>query len=60
MALLDQNLMHQRNLPGRAAKAQQSDLEPDAERFAEAWRRLRVPIFRHLALQTTHWLTIGG
>ena len=34
--LLDQDAMHHRDLPGRAAEAQQRDAQPDAERLARA------------------------
>ncbi len=39
--LLDQLLVHQRDLAGRAAKAQQADLEPDTRRLRQA-RHLRM------------------
>ena len=35
--------MHERDLPGRPAEAEQADLQPDPERLAEAGSRCRAP-----------------
>ena len=51
----DDDAMHDRDLSGRAAEAEQGDAQPDLERFAEADAMRRHGLVRRISAQPRGW-----